>query len=50
METPNLDRLAKQGVRFTDAYAMPVCSPSRAMLMTGRHAARLRMTIWSEGS
>ena len=50
VETPNLDRLARQGVRFTDAYAMPVCSPSRAMLMTGRHAARLRMTIWSEGS
>lgn len=50
VETPHLDRLAREGVRFTSAYAMPVCSPSRAMLMTGRHAARLRMTIWSEGS
>jgi len=49
-ETPNLDRLATEGVRFTDAYAMPVCSPTRAALLTGRHAARVHMTIWSEGS
>ncbi len=49
-ETPNLDRLARQGVRFTDAYAMSVCSPSRSMLLTGKHAARLRITIWAEGS
>lgn len=49
-ETPNLDRLAREGVRFTDAYAMSVCSPTRATLMTGKHAARLRITIWSEGS
>ena len=50
LETPHLDQLAKQGVRFTDAYAMSVCSPSRAALLTGKHAARLHMTIWSEGS
>jgi arylsulfatase A len=49
-ETPNLDRLATEGVRFTDAYAMPVCSPTRGALLTGRHAARIHMTIWSEGS
>jgi hypothetical protein len=49
-ETPHLDLLARQGVRFTDAYAMSVCSPSRAMLLTGKHAARLRITIWAEGS
>ncbi len=49
-ETPHLDRLASEGVRFTDAYAMPVCSPTRAALMSGRHAARVHMTIWSEGS
>ena len=49
-ETPNLDRLATASVRFTNAYAMPVCSPTRAALMTGRHAARVQMTIWSEGS
>lgn len=49
-ETPHLDRLAQEGVRFTDAYAMSVCTPSRAALLTGKHAARLHMTIWSEGS
>ena len=49
-ETPQLDRLASEGVRFTNAYAMPVCSPTRAALMTGRHAARVHMTIWSEGA
>lgn len=49
-ETPHLDRLAQQGVRFTDAYAMSVCTPSRAALLTGKHAARLHMTIWSEGT
>ena len=49
-ETPNLDRLATASVRFTNAYAMPVCSPTRAALLTGRHAARVHMTIWSEGS
>ena len=49
-ETPHLDQLAQQSVRFTDAYAMSVCSPSRAALLTGKHAARLHITIWSEGS
>lgn len=49
-ETPNLDRLAGQGVRFTDAYAASICSPTRASLLTGKHYARLKMTIWREGS
>lgn len=50
-KTPNIDRLARQGVRFTQAYApSPVCSPTRASLLTGKHPARLHMTIWSEGS
>jgi uncharacterized sulfatase len=41
-ETPNLDRFARQGIRFTDAYAAaPLCSPSRAGLMTGKTPARL---------
>ena len=36
LQTPHIDRLAKQGVRFTDAYAAsPVCSPVRAAIMTG---------------
>lgn len=50
VETPRLDRFAESAVRFTDACAMSVCSPSRAGLLTGRHPARLQITIWSEGS
>jgi arylsulfatase A len=45
--TPNLDRLAREGTRFTDCYAsFPVCSPSRAGLLTGRHAARYGIRDW----
>lgn len=45
VETPNIDRLAKQGVRFTDAYAAaPVCSPTRAAILTGLSPARLHLT------
>ncbi len=44
-ETPNLDKLASQGVRFTQAYAAaPVCSPYRAALMTGQYPARIGIT------
>ena len=50
-ETQNLDRLATQGIRFTDAYAAsPVCSPTRASILTGKSPARLHMTIWREGA
>ncbi len=46
-ETPNIDRLAAQGVRFTDAYAScAVCSPTRASIMTGRYPARIGVTDW----
>lgn len=38
--TPNLDRLAADGMRFTDAYVMPQCTPTRAALLTGQHTAR----------
>lgn len=48
--TPNLDRLADEGVRFTQAYAMSVCSPTRAALLTGKHATRLHFTIWREAA
>ena len=45
LHTPNIDALAKQGVRFTDAYAAaPVCSPTRAALITGLAPARLNIT------
>ncbi|MDF3076986.1 MAG: sulfatase [Sphingobacteriaceae bacterium] len=44
-ETPNIDKLAAQGVRFTTAYAAaPVCSPYRAALMTGQYPARVGIT------
>ena len=46
-ETPNIDRLAKQGMRFTNAYAAcAVCSPTRAAVMTGRYPARVGVTDW----
>lgn len=49
-ETPNLDRLAKQGLRFTDAYAAcNVCSPTRAAILTGKYPARLHLTDWLTG-
>jgi arylsulfatase A-like enzyme len=49
-ETPNLDRLAAQGVRFEEAYAAaPVCSPTRASIMTGKYPARLGITNYLPG-
>jgi arylsulfatase A-like enzyme len=39
-ETPNLDRLADQGLSFSQAYACPLCSPARASILTGQYAAR----------
>ncbi len=49
-QTPNLDRLAKEGMRFTQAYAAcPVCSPTRAALLTGKYPARLNLTDWLPG-
>ncbi len=44
-DTPNLTRLCRDGMRFTDAYAAaPLCSPTRASIMSGQHPARIRMT------
>ncbi len=49
-ETPHLDALAAESVKFTQAYAAcPVCSPTRASLMTGRYPARLHLTDWIPG-
>ena len=44
--TPNMERLANQGVRFSQFYAQGVSSPSRASLLTGQDAARHRVTNW----
>ena len=50
-QTPNLDRLAAEGLRFTNAYAAaPVFSPTRASLLTGKSPARLRLTNFIPGS
>jgi arylsulfatase A-like enzyme len=53
IRTPNIDRLASQGVRFERAYSFPVCSPTRSGLMTGRSPMRLGVAYtvirpWSE--
>jgi arylsulfatase A-like enzyme len=50
IDTPNLDRFAAQSARFDQAYAAcPVCSPTRASIMTGQYPARLKLTDWIPG-
>jgi arylsulfatase A len=45
-QTPNIDRLAAEGLVMSNAYAAsPLCSPTRASLLTGRHPARLHLTL-----
>ena len=44
--TPNMERLAAAGTRFTQFYAHSVCSPTRASIMTGQNSARHRSTNW----
>ena len=39
-KSPNLDKLAASGVRFTNCFAQPLCTPSRAKLMTGQYNVR----------
>jgi arylsulfatase A-like enzyme len=46
-QTPNMERLAEAGMKFTQAYACSVCSPTRVSLMTGLNAARHRVTNWT---
>lgn len=45
--TPAMERLARRGMKFTQAYACPVCSPTRISLITGMNAARHRVTNWT---
>ncbi len=50
-ETPNIDRFSTESMKFTNAYsAAAICTPTRAALLTGKHPARLDMTIWHEYS
>lgn len=44
--TPNMEKLAAQGIRFTHFYAHSVCSPTRASLLTGQNSARHQTTNW----
>ena len=46
MHTPSMERLAAQGIRFNNFYAMSVCSPSRVSLMTGQNSARHHVSNW----
>lgn len=46
-ETPNMVQLAKEGIAFTDAYATPVCTPSRVSLLSGMNASRHGITNWT---
>ncbi len=50
LHTPNIDRLAANGVRFTQAYAHTVCCPSRAAFLTGRHPQRSGINNWTQGN
>lgn len=43
--TPNIDRIADEGVKLTQFYVQPVCSPTRACLLTGRYAWKNGMEV-----
>ena len=39
-KTPVIDKLAKEGIRYTNAYTVPLCGPSRALILSGRYGFR----------
>src|SRR5258706_4546965 len=39
-QTPNMDQMAQQGMRFTECHSTPLCSPSRFMFLTGKYNFR----------
>lgn len=45
--TPNMERLAREGMKFTNAYSTPVCTPTRISLITGMNAAHHGVTNWT---
>jgi arylsulfatase A-like enzyme len=45
--TPNMERMAKEGMKFVNAYAQPVCTPTRVSLLTGMNASRTHVTNWT---
>ena len=49
LSTPQLDRLAREGVRLDDFHVDPTCSPTRAALMTGRYSARVGVWLTYAG-
>ena len=49
-DTPNMQKLADRGVRFSNAYAQSVCTPTRISLITGMNSARHRVTNWTQST
>ncbi|MCH5689287.1 sulfatase-like hydrolase/transferase [Niabella sp. W65] len=45
--TPSMERLAREGMKFSNAYAQPVCTPTRVSYITGMNSARTRITNWT---
>lgn len=46
-QTPNMERLASEGMKFVNAYAAPVCTPSRTAMLSGMNPARAHITNWT---
>ncbi|MDB4534259.1 sulfatase [Vicingaceae bacterium] len=49
-ETPNLERLAKEGVSFTNVHVQPNCAPTRAAILSGQYSARSGNGVYNVGS